>query len=842
MLLQLPEQLIVRIFAYSQNNEFRFANKSIFKSTNSLENNGEYLLARFGENDIFKANQDGLLNKKFLNERNVLNVLNLALFDNNTYNNILYHSLKNNWLKVVNKLIHSFRFGSEMVDIRSYFGRIDGDGIFLERIVDVNGGNGRNILATIDNKSFEIFLVLLKAHKLAEHIKQKTKARINLKMHEKVDASCLQEEHIDILFESKQIDCIELLVCKSENLELMDSILVKGVLNGATDVVKEVLDRITITNETGSHLLKIASKNGDLEIVRLLTDSGVDIHTEDDWALRWASYKGHFELVKYLVENGADIHAENDCALRWASTGGYLDIVKLLVENGANVQADDNRAFRNALRHGKIETMEYLLNNGSDTSLDFDQEIKFALGGGRSELIDYAFKCVISYKERNYDQTKQPTRDREYNFARRLVDYYFNLNNMEYILRSAFDSNDFKEVKYIIENVVKDKSKDKLGFELCTKEGSLDMCQYFIERDLSINTLNERVKIACNHGNLDVLKLLFRFGANIEDNKSIALSTACNRGHFEIVEYLLDSGIDIHADNEIALMSASKAGNVQMIKLLIENGVSLNENGERALVCTIENNKSDAAKFLFEQGVKLEADKESLLVKASNGYHSDLVRILIELGADIHCESDIALRKAIEHQNLKLVEYLVQKGADLQSNNNIALKIALAREEIAIVKFLVENGADVNAKCGNMPFLDPLAPKIKLAEIANQNVYTPLDSFCYYCGSKYYIIKQYSYYSDKNLISIDLTSNTPLCIASICRNKEIIEYLIQNGADVHANNDRALMWAKFGNDKDVISCLLRNGANVNADTDLVTVSKLKVKSGVLYDLFIENPT
>jgi len=39
------------------------------------------------------------------------------------------------------------------------------------------------------------------------------------------------------------------------------------------------------------------AKNGYLEIVRLLVESGADIHADNDYALRKAAKKGYLELV-----------------------------------------------------------------------------------------------------------------------------------------------------------------------------------------------------------------------------------------------------------------------------------------------------------------------------------------------------------------------------------------------------------------------------------------------------------------------------------------------------------------------------------------------------------------
>ncbi|PVV00058.1 hypothetical protein BB560_003139 [Smittium megazygosporum] len=800
MLSQLPEQLIIRIFAYSRNNEFRLVSKVIFKSTNSLENNGEYLLARLGNKDIFKVSQGVFLNENLFNESNILNALSLAVFDIDSYNNIFHYAIKKNWLKVVNKLINSFRLGSNIVDIWSYFEFMNNKEMILECIVDINVENGKNLVSAIENKSFAVLPVLLKAHKLTDYIKQRTNVQITLKMHEKVDSSRLNEEHIDILFESKQTECIELLVSESIKLLLLDQLLLKGVVYGATGVVKETLRSGVDIENNGYDLLKHATKNGHVGIIKLLINKGVDIHTDDDWDLRRASFRGHLELVKYFVENGADIHAENECALRWACSKGHLDIVKFLVGRGADVQADDNRALRNALRYGQIETMRYLLNNGSDINLNFNQEIKYALNNRRYEAVAYAFERGVIYCDEKHDQIKQALRDENYILARYFVRGNFDENTNQCQFDRACRKNDLKMVRYLVENVMKDSSRNEFGFKVSIKNGSLEVCQYFIERGLNINDFKEGIKLACESGSLDILKLIIDLGADIEENKIVALSSACFN----------------------------------------ENGVDLNYHGEKVLISAIENYQLDTVQFLVEQGVEMEAEKESLLIDVCKYGSLFLIETLVDLGVDIHCEDGIALRTAIEHADMELVEYLVERGADLHTNIDLLLKIASATGNLDIVKLLVENGADINAKCENLPLSGFSVSKIKLSEMPGLHGHIFIDFLSYYCNSKLYKIKHFMFRNEEKSVSIDLRSNTPLCIACICEDTDIIDYLLEKGADIHANNDKALMWAKFIGSRYLTELFLTAGANDSVDTNSVFVIKLKTESVTIYDLFTED--
>jgi len=126
------------------------------------------------------------------------------------------------------------------------------------------------------------------------------------------------------------------------------------------DNIQMLIDEGAGAHVDNNYALFWASRNGHIEIVKILLKNDVDIHGHNDYAIRSASQNGHFELVELLLENGADIHAGNDYALRWASEKGYLKVVKLLLENGADVHAHNDYALRWASMNNHTEVVELL--------------------------------------------------------------------------------------------------------------------------------------------------------------------------------------------------------------------------------------------------------------------------------------------------------------------------------------------------------------------------------------------------------------------------------------------------------------------------------------------------
>lgn len=70
--------------------------------------------------------------------------------------------------------------------------------------------------------------------------------------------------------------------------------------------------------------IRYAAVYGQLEVVKLLVESGAYIHNYEDQPLQWAAQKGHMEVCKYLLSKGAIVYDDH---IRYASDP---DIIRLL--------------------------------------------------------------------------------------------------------------------------------------------------------------------------------------------------------------------------------------------------------------------------------------------------------------------------------------------------------------------------------------------------------------------------------------------------------------------------------------------------------------------------------
>jgi ankyrin repeat protein len=60
----------------------------------------------------------------------------------------------------------------------------------------------------------------------------------------------------------------------------------------------------------------------------------------------------------------------------------------------------------------------------------------------------------------------------------------------------------------------------------------------------------------------------------VENNEPLRL--ACNAGHFDIVKLLIENGADIHVENEICLKIACQRNYIDIVKILLDHGAKIN--------------------------------------------------------------------------------------------------------------------------------------------------------------------------------------------------------------------------------------------------------------------------
>ena len=126
--------------------------------------------------------------------------------------------------------------------------------------------------------------------------------------------------------------------------------------------------------------MNLAAKNGHLEIVKWLHESGGICTT---FAMDLAAYNGHLEIVKWLHENRQEGCTKN--AMDYAALTDNLKIIKWLHEN--RNEGCSEWAMNFAASYNRFEIVKWLYENRKEGRLD--QAMHFAALNGHLEMVKW---------------------------------------------------------------------------------------------------------------------------------------------------------------------------------------------------------------------------------------------------------------------------------------------------------------------------------------------------------------------------------------------------------------------------------------------------------------------
>ena len=194
-----------------------------------------------------------------------------------------------------------------------------------------------------------------------------------------------------------QVDNTSLLHQEKLNIQLLNAVL-KNENNRVVELLNQGAYSDSRYNDDKTALM-LASKNGNLEIVKSLIDNGADVNAKDDdgdTALIYASANGNSDVVNTLLENKANVHSKNnngEIALMLASHFGQNDVVNTLIKNKATVNEKDydgDTALMMASVYGHNEVVKTLIDNGAyinERNFDGDTALVKASVNGENNVV-----------------------------------------------------------------------------------------------------------------------------------------------------------------------------------------------------------------------------------------------------------------------------------------------------------------------------------------------------------------------------------------------------------------------------------------------------------------------
>ena len=192
------------------------------------------------------------------------------------------------------------------------------------------------------------------------------------------------------------IAAVVLVGCGKSQQELNNE-LIRALDDGKLWRVKKAVDRGAEVNiyktdklSLKSGILGKAAKDGHLEIVQFLLESGADVHPEKApegvLPIHFAAMGGNEKIVKLLITKGADVSVKTVIGftpLHIATGYGHKEIVELLIAKGADVNAktsdEDNTPLTpldGAIEENHTEIADILRKHGGKMGKELKAESK----------------------------------------------------------------------------------------------------------------------------------------------------------------------------------------------------------------------------------------------------------------------------------------------------------------------------------------------------------------------------------------------------------------------------------------------------------------------------------
>jgi len=304
----------------------------------------------------------------------------------------------------------------------------------------------------------------------------------------------------------------------------------------------------------------------------------------------------------------------------------------------------------------------------------------------------------------------------------------------------------------------------------------------------SLTPLIEAIKAA----DLNTARQLLTSGVDVQETQgdgATALHWAVHRNNQDAVNLLLAAGIDVNVSNELgatALWLASINGDAGMIELLLTAGANPNlslKRGETPLMTAARSGNVNAVLLLLENGADIDRAEtehgQTALMWATAQRHAGVVRILLDNGADLTARSKVWYQLENTAGNTN-----TSGNFRMAHGGSTPFMFAARSGDIATSQALLDAGANVN---------DTEASKASALVVAAHSGHEELALFLLKSGA------------NPNLAA---AGYAPIHAAVLRSQFELVEQLLEKGADINAKVEHGTSGRRFSADYSVRSQLI----------------------------------
>ncbi|KAK5713159.1 hypothetical protein LTR15_011522 [Elasticomyces elasticus] len=331
---------------------------------------------------------------------------------------------------------------------------------------------------------------------------------------------------------------------------------------------------------------------------------------------------------------------------------------------------------------------------------------------------------------------------------------------------------------------------------------------------------------ACYHGHVEVVELIFRYGANSNGDDcapgflwpSLSGSAPARAGgHYEIVQLILAEGVDVNVctlgNRATALHCAAYGGQVEIVRLLLHAGADPNIRAE---------GRMPAIQIAVEQA-HASFRNPTFYSRETKDYEM-VLRLLLEGGADPNAVTDDPYPGSSTALGASIA-YPIQYGYVEHYRD----RSATYTEYMGALQILLEAGADVNDVCVVEPWREvvrwgPAALKLLVQWGLGVNAPGTEELRSHY-SYRYLSSLQVPGRLAKVLLEKGGIFGTALQVAAAVGNLDSVRILLEAGADVNAPGSVTALGAATIIGRDEVVRLLEDAGAVLTDADRTAVGE-----------------
>ncbi|UYV66639.1 TNKS2, partial [Cordylochernes scorpioides] len=578
--------------------------------------------------------------------------------------------------------------------------------------------------------------------------------------------------------------------------------------------------RAVLTGEyRKDELLEAARAGNEDRLLSLLTPANVNCHASDgrkSTPLHLAAGYNRIRVVQLLLGQGADVHAKDKgglVPLHNACSYGHVEVTEILIKHGAIVNAMDLWQFtplHEAASKSRLEVCSLLLSYGADPSL-LNCHGKSALDLAptrelRDRLaLEHRGHCLLeAARLADLPRLKKLLSPDLVNFKHPFTG--------DTALHCAAGS-PFPKRKHATELLIRkgahfnEKNKEFLApLHIAVDKSHYDVVDALLKNGAKVNVLDGLGQTALHRcgreGNLQAVRLLLSYGV---DPSIISLQgyTAFQVARDNVQKLILDPPRR-GADMEYQLLEAARTGDLEVVKRILTA-------------------RSHLVNCRDEEG------RQSTPLHFAAGYNRvSVVEILLRHGGDVHAKDKgglVPLHNACSYGHYEVAELLVRSGGPVNAADLwkfTPLHEAAAKGKADIVKLLLRHGADPTKK--NRDGHTPL----DLVKEGDQDVADLLRGRCaggdaalLEAAKKGNLARVMRLVTRDNINCRDSQgrNSTPLHLAAGYNNIEVVEFLLEHGADVNVQDKGGLIplhnASSYGH-VDIAALLIKHHTEVNA--------------------------